>query len=94
MVLLVASILIYKMNNSENFIVRYPITSVQLTTTDPMAVSLNGYMVAPREDKGTPLDVNVSYVGSWEDGTDMKFLCNGVCTLECELSCFMSISYS
>ena len=53
-------------------------TSVQLTTTAD--VSLNGYMVAPREDTGTPPDGNVSYVGSWESGTDMKLLCNGVST--------------
>ena len=56
-------------------------TSVQLTTTT--GDSLNGYMVAPREDTGTTLDESVAYVGSWEDGTDMKLLCNGVSTLEC-----------
>ena len=53
---------------------------MQLTTTDPEDKSLNGYMVAPREDTGAPLDGNVSYVGSWEAGTDIKFLCNGVST--------------
>ena len=42
--------------------------------------SLNGYMVAPREDTGAPLDGNVSYVGSWELGTDMKLICDGVST--------------
>ena len=42
--------------------------------------SLNGYMVAPREDTGTPLDGTVSYVGSWELGTLMKLICNGVST--------------
>ena len=56
---------------------------MQLTTTAD--VSLNGYMVASRENTGTPLDGNVSYVGSWENGTDMKLLCNGVSTLECEI---------
>ena len=40
--------------------------------------SLNGYMVAPREDTGTPLGPDVAYVGSWELGTDMKLICNGV----------------
>ena len=58
----------------------YPITSVQLSTTDPLDMSLNGYMVAPREDTGAPLDVNASYVGSWETGTDIKLLCNEVST--------------
>ena len=52
---------------------------MQLTTTAD--VSLNGYMVAPREDTGAPLDGNVPYVGSWENGADMKLLCNGVSTL-------------
>ena len=55
----------------------YP-TSVQLTTTADQ--SLNGYMVASREDTGTELDGNVSYVGSWEQGTGMKVLCNRVST--------------
>ena len=55
-------------------------TSVQLTITAPEDNSLNGYMVAPREDTGTPLDGNVSHVGSWENGTDMKFMCNGAST--------------
>ena len=58
----------------------YPFTSVQLSTTDPGDYFLNGYMVAPREDTGTPLDGNVSYVGSWENGTDLKLLCNKVST--------------
>ena len=40
--------------------------------------SLNGYMVAPREDTGTPLGPDVVYVGSWEMGTDMKLICDGV----------------
>ena len=53
---------------------------MQLTTTDPIDVSLNGYMVAPRVDTGAPLDGNVPYVGSWETGTDLKLLCNGVST--------------
>ena len=53
-------------------------TSVQLTTTADS--SLNGYMVAPREDTEAPLDESVSYVGSWENGTDMKLLCNEVST--------------
>ena len=56
-------------------------TSVQLTTTAD--VSLNGYMVSPREDTEVPLDGNVSYVGSWENGTDIKLLCNKVCTCMC-----------
>ena len=58
--------------------------SVQLTTTDPDNESLNGYMVAPREDTGTTLDGSVAYVGSWETGTDLKLRCNGVCTFECK----------
>ena len=53
---------------------------MQLTTTDPDDDSLNGYMVAPREDTGATLDGNVPYVGSWETGMDMKLLCNGVST--------------
>ena len=60
----------------------FPITSVQLTLDRAVggneAESLNGYMVAPREDTGPPLDGNVSYVGSWELGTDMKLICDGV----------------
>ena len=61
-------------------------TSVQLTTTAD--VSLNGYMVASRKDTETTvhyttLDGNVSYVGSWENGTDMKLLCNEVSTSIC-----------
>ena len=52
-------------------------TSVQLSTS---LHSLNGYMVAPREDTGTPLGPGVAYVGSWELGTGMKLLCNGVST--------------
>ena len=63
---------------------------MQLTTTAPGDNSLNGYMVAPRENTGAPLDGNVPYVGSWENGAGMKLLCNGVSTLECILSCFMS----
>ena len=42
--------------------------------------SLNGYMVAPREDKGDQLGPDVDYMGSWEMGTDMKLICNGVST--------------
>ena len=42
--------------------------------------SLNGYMLAPREDTETPVDGNVPYVGSWELGTDMKLVCDGVST--------------
>ena len=57
-------------------------TSVQLTTTDPEDVSLNGFMVAPREDTATALDGSVAYVGSWEKETGMKLLCNGVSTFE------------
>ena len=53
-------------------------TSVQLSTTAD--VSLNGYMVAPREDTGAPLGPDVAYVGSWESGTDMKLICGGVST--------------
>ena len=55
---------------------------MQLTTTT--GDSLNGYMVATREDTGAPLDGSVAYVGSWETGTDMKLLCNGVSTFECK----------
>ena len=54
--------------------------SVQLSTTDPGDLSLNGYMVAPREDTGTTFDGSASYVGSWENGTDIKLLCNKVRT--------------
>ena len=54
----------------------FPCTSVQLTTTADQ--SLNGYMVASRVDIGTELDGNVPDVGSWEKGTGMKLLCNGV----------------
>ena len=54
-------------------------TSVQLSTTADG--SLNGYMVAPREDTGAPLGPDVAYVGSWENGADMKLLCNGVSTV-------------
>ena len=49
---------------------------VQLTTTEDQ--SLNGYMVAPREDTGTPLAADVAYVGSWEMGAGMKLICGGV----------------
>ena len=49
---------------------------MQLTTTADQ--SLNGYMVTPREDTGTPLGADVAYVGSWEIGADMKHLCGGV----------------
>ena len=55
-------------------------TSVQLTTTDPFDQSLNGYMVAPREDTGALLGPDVAYVGSWENGADMKLICGGVST--------------
>lgn len=51
---------------------------MQLTTTDPNDNSLNGYMVAPREDTGASLGPDVAYVGSWEQGTDMKLVCGGV----------------
>ena len=54
----------------------YPFTSVQLTTIADR--SLNGYMVASREDTGTGLGGNVPYVGTWEAGSGMKLLCNGV----------------
>ena len=61
------------------------ITSVQLTLDREVkgisVESLNGYMVAPREDTGTPLGADVAYVGSWERGTDMKLVCNGVSIL-------------
>ena len=51
---------------------------MELTTTADQ--SLNGYMVASREDTGTEPDGNVPYVGTWEQGTGMKLLCNGVST--------------
>ena len=52
-------------------------TPVQLTTTADQ--SLNGYMVASREDTGIALDGNVPYVGSWErNETSMNLRCNGV----------------
>ena len=51
---------------------------MQLTTTEDQ--SLNGYMVASRLDTGTTLDGNVPYVGTWEAGSGMKLLCNGVST--------------
>ena len=60
-------------------------TSVQLIKTDPGDPFLNGYMVAPREDTGTPLDGSVVYVGNWESGTDVKLQCNGVRTLQCKI---------
>lgn len=43
--------------------------------------SLNGYMVAPREDAGN-LGAGVAYVGSWElvPGTDQKHVCGDVST--------------
>ena len=52
---------------------------MQLTTT--VDQSLNGYMVASREGTDSALDANVAYVGSWEMGTDMKLLCDGVSIL-------------
>ena len=51
-------------------------TSVQLTTTEDE--SLNGFMVASREDTGPMLDGSAPYVGSWEVGTDTKLVCAGV----------------
>ena len=52
-------------------------TSVQLTTTADE--SINGYMVASRQDTGTLLGADVATVGaSWEMGTDMKLVCGGV----------------
>ena len=53
-------------------------TSVQLTTTADVSL-----MVSPREDTEVPLDGNVSYVGSWEIGTDIKLLCNKVHVCTC-----------
>ena len=64
----------------------FPFTSVQLITTADQ--SLNGYMVASREDTGTELDGNVSYVGSWEQGTGMKLLCDGVSTF-IKVTCYI-----
>ena len=59
-----------------------PITSVQLTLDRVVGgnpqESLNGYMVAPREDAGDQLGPDVVYVGNWEMGTDMKLICDGV----------------
>ena len=60
-------------------------TLVQLATTAPGDYSLNGYMVAPREDTGATFDGSASYVGSWETGIDMKLLCNRVSTSICQL---------
>ena len=54
----------------------YTYYTVQLTTTEDE--SLNGFMVASREDTGTPLGADVAYVGSWEMGTDIKLVCGGV----------------
>ena len=58
------------------------ITSVQLTLDRVVGgnpqESLNGYMVAPREDAGDQLGPDVAYVDSWEMGTDMKLICDGV----------------
>ena len=68
-------------------------TSVQLTTTDPDNKSLNGYMVAPREDTGTTLDGSVAYVGSWETGTDLNLRCNGVSTFECKTWCILLLLF-
>ena len=59
-------------------------TSVQLTTTEDE--SLNGFMVASREDTGPELNGSAPYVGSWVPGTDMKLLCNGVSTPICSVS--------
>ena len=55
--------------------------------------SLNGYMVAPREDTGT-LGADVAYVGSWELGTDMKLACNGVSTLVPAFATLAVLEYS
>ena len=61
----------------------FPITSVQLTldrtVNNNPGESLNGYMVAPREDTGT-LGADVPYVGSWVLGTDQKHVCGNVST--------------
>ena len=70
---------------------------MQLSTTDPLDMSLNGYMVASREDTGALLDGSVAYIGSWENGTKVKLLCNGVSTLECIICSIMwcsSIGYN
>ena len=62
----------------------FPITSVQLTldrtVNNNPGESLNGYMVAPREDTGT-LGADVPYVGSWVLlGADQKHVCGNVST--------------
>ena len=50
-------------------------------------------MVAPREDTGT-LGADVAYVGSWELGTDMKLVCNGVSTLVPVFATLAVLEYS
>ena len=50
------------------------------TVSGNLGESLNGYMVAPREDTGT-LGADVPYVGSWVlEGTDQKHVCGDVST--------------
>ena len=66
----------------------FPIISVQLTLNRTVnsnpGESLNGYMVAPREDTGTPLSGDVPYVGSWLlEGADQKHVCGDVSMLLC-----------
>ena len=65
----------------------FPIISVQLTLNRTVSgapgESLNGYMVAPREDTGT-LGADVPYVGSWVlEGADQKHVCGDVSILLC-----------
>ena len=51
------------------------------TVTGISRESLNGYMVAPREDTGTSLSGAVPYVGSWVlEGADQKHVCGNVST--------------
>ena len=80
-----------------NTVVCLTITPVQLTLDRVVGgnsqESLNGYMVAPREDTGT-LGADVAYVGSWELGTHMKLVCNGVSTLVPVFAILAVLEYS
>ena len=83
-----------------NTILYFPITSVQLTLDRVVGgnpqESLNGYMVAPRNDTGAPLGGSVPYVGSWELETDMRLICNGVSTASIHyirVHCLLYVQY-
>lgn len=73
----------------------FPITSVQLTlnrsVTGNSMESLNGYMVAPREDTGV-LGAGVAYLGSWILGSDQKHVCGNVSTFRPFIGCCLNVS--